>query len=201
LVTTVTTDRPLRVQFDIEPRLAAIPRDNWVKGTFFTGLVHTLGSDFARHEPKLLAPPRLGRYLPFNNYPGVDYSRLLVEAARRRFASVPIGEGLRRLQREAVRAFVESASGRVTMAFVSSFETALLQYPKVQQIILGLDVLAVKQLGPREVVYEFDGYHGWIDCAEIGVVEGIAGYFGADVSIDIDVDPRQYWKGSYRITW
>ncbi len=191
----------VNVPFDVEARLAAIPRDNWVKGLFFPRLIELIGDHFPKVAPKLAGPPRLGKYLPFANYPGVDYSRLLIEAARIRHRGVPLAEALRRLQRDAVMDFAESSSGRVTMSLVDSFERALLQFPGVQRIVLGIDAIKATQRGARDVVLEYSNYHGWLDCAELGVIEGIAAHWDARISIEVELDPRRYWNGSYRIRW
>ena len=96
----------------------------------------------------------------------------------------------------------KASGGRVTMSLVTSFENALAKYPWVQRATLGgLDVLACTELGPRAVLYTYRDYHGWLDCAELGVIEGMAAFFGVRPTIEIDVDEAAHWNGTYQIRW
>src|SRR5262245_58237229 len=60
----------------VEAIAAQIPKTYVVKGMFFSGHVATLGEAFPTITSTLIAPPRLGRYVPFSDYPQSDYLRV-----------------------------------------------------------------------------------------------------------------------------
>lgn len=102
------SERPL------EERLAQTPPDHVLKGLFFTDVLAELGPDAVqRLLPTLDAPPRLGRYLPFSDYPQRDHARLVL-ALVRRSGTFP-REAIRRLHQRNARRFAESGAGRVLM--------------------------------------------------------------------------------------
>src|SRR4051812_15159978 len=114
---TATPDEPLQVRFDPDERLALISPTVKLKGMFMAKVVEIVGPGW-QSTPGLLAPPRLGTYLPFIDYPLVDYLRLSLVAAKKRHPRVPLSEALRLLERSMLSAFTDSAVGRVMMGML-----------------------------------------------------------------------------------
>src|SRR5687767_3681136 len=89
---------PLEVSFEPRERLAQASPDVMVKGMFFGRLTAMLGGEWRKLVPELTAAPRLDMFLPFNDYPLVDYQRLTIAAARRKHPQKPLAEAIRLLE-------------------------------------------------------------------------------------------------------
>src|SRR4051794_10240301 len=102
---TVGPNEKLTGPLEFEKLASTYPRDQKVKGMFFARHMTTLGSDFDAITDKLLSPPRAGRYVSFNDYPGVDHFRVSYAAALKKFPGVSPREAVRQSAREDTREF------------------------------------------------------------------------------------------------
>ncbi len=109
---------PLSGGFDVERAVAGTPDSARTKGMFFRPLRAELGADFDALAPKLVAPPRSGRYLPFIDYCSRDHVRLIDAVARKRFPQLSPREAHRRLGAESFDEFARSTIGRVTFGLL-----------------------------------------------------------------------------------
>jgi uncharacterized protein (TIGR02265 family) len=198
---TIGPDDPLPALPDLEARVAETPQSATVKGEFLRRLAETIGDGWERLP--LLAPPRFGRYIPFRDYPTRDYRRLLIAAARRRYPQLHLAEGVRRLQRDNLATFAGSMLGSVTMSMLGSAEAAFLRMPGAYGLILRpVSVRASTTFdarGERVVRLDYESYLGWLDCAEIGSVEGVVLYYGHTPRIEADLPGHH--TGTYLVRW
>ena len=195
---TITTTEALSGDFDLDGRLRRVPRDYLCKGMFFSSVVDALGSDFEAESALLVGPPRLGRYLPFGDYPQVDYARLVGAVIKRDYASAGMREGSRQFARREFSVFGTSTVGVVLMNLVGDAGSALLRFPDmVRTVMKGGEVTAREEDGG--VTLSFHRFYGWLDCHFIGVVEGIVQHYGTSPIIDVEIDG---WTiGRYRVRW
>ena len=173
----VDSNEKLDGPLDIEAISAAIPPDYTVKGMFFSRFVESLGTDWKNVMTKLKAPPRLGRYLPFQNYPQGDYTHLCAAAAAKRFPRVSLREGVRRLAREDLAVFADSMIGKVVLALAGDARATLLRTPDAYaRVTTGARVSAV-EVDARTVRMEFFG-HISLPEYTIGQMEGVVLHYG-----------------------
>jgi uncharacterized protein (TIGR02265 family) len=187
-------ESPLVGDVDPQERFERFPRDFTMKGMFFSRLLEL---DPALNGVKLLdrmsvtlrARPALGRYLPFSDYPQVDYSRLAYEIAIAREPKVDAVEAMRRLARLDIETFASSKLGTVVFALVGDDPLeALLKLPDMYRMSLrGGEVKA--RLTARDVVeLEYSEFYGWLDCYPIGHLEALVAHFGRGCEIEYDLD-------------
>ena len=149
---------------------------------FYGRFVDELGGDWATVARDLLAPPALGRYLPFADYPNVDHFRLAVTCARRRFPALGSRESIRRVAREDMATFLRSTLGRITAAMLITPASALGALPSVyDRISKGLRYTS-EPSGPRAARIKVRGSHGPWEYV-VGQLEGILGHYETEPSI------------------
>lgn len=190
----VEYDRPLVGDVDPQERFERFPRDFTMKGMFFSRLLDleessVRGPLLERMSVQLRARPALGRYLPFSDYPQVDYSRLAYEIAIERNPRVEPVEAMRRLARLDIATFAASKLGTVVFALVGDSPVdALLKIPDMYRMSLrGGEVFAT--LSSRDVVeLSYRDFYGWLDCYPIGHIEALLTHFGRRCEIEYDLD-------------
>jgi uncharacterized protein (TIGR02265 family) len=172
---------------DPEERFARFPPGFTLKGMFFSRLVEIGGRHAATVQGKLVAPPRLGRYVPFADYPQVDYSRLAHAVATGMFPRLPVREAMRQLARLDYATFADSTVGRVSLALVSGAESALSAFPTAFSAVLRGGTLTVKKLGPGKFDVVLTDFYGWVDCYMLGTLEGVVDHFGRQFEAELDL--------------
>jgi uncharacterized protein (TIGR02265 family) len=182
---------------DARQRFARFPPDFTLKGMFFSRLLTLGGADARAVWPELLAAPRLGRYLPFSDYPQVDFSRIAFAAAISRFPSVPATEAMRRLGRLDYETFASSTLGRVKIAMSADAGAALESLPGDFRAVMRGGSVRTQRLSPSEFELHFDDFYGWLDCYPAGQIEGVVAHHG--VQCEVQVTLRSPVSGVYRV--
>jgi uncharacterized protein (TIGR02265 family) len=167
----------LQGRIDFESILTRYPENDSVKGMFFARRVDMLGG-IAPFVSELRSPPRLGRYVPFVDYPLRDYMFLLGKTVDRHYASVGSREGLRRLARDDLRIFGESVLGRVMLEVAGDAHAALMASPKAFAAVATGMKLEAESVSPTKVVLTFRHVFGAWEY-NLGQLEGIVGHYGA----------------------
>ncbi|NOY90621.1 MAG: DUF2378 family protein [Deltaproteobacteria bacterium] len=168
---------PLTGSVDGEERFSHFPRHYTIKGMYFSRVLKTLGDGLQSVEGKLLEPPRMGRYLPFRDYPQLDYSRLCLAAATRSWPVQPVPEAMRRLARLDFQQFAGSRVGRVTLALTGDLKSSLSKLPDMYRMSIkgGRVVVREEDDGLR---VDFEDFYGWPDCYALGTLEGMVQHYG-----------------------
>jgi uncharacterized protein (TIGR02265 family) len=175
---TINSAERLDGPLDHEALIAAFPVSYTVKGMFFSRIIEALGSEWPKLEPQLLAAPRLGRYVPFSDYPQADYLRLFVALAHKRFPRMSPREAVRRVARDDLETFAGSVIGKVVLALAGDARTTLLRVPDAFARVTKGGFVSARELDERTVRLEFESFRG---CTEytLGQIEGIVLHYGS----------------------
>jgi uncharacterized protein (TIGR02265 family) len=195
----VRIDEPIETTFDLEERLARIPREHTVKGIFFLPQLRTLGRDYRLVAPKLLAPPRLVYYVPFADYPERDCARLAFASARKLHPELPLAEACRRVGRHDAEAFANTTIGRVMLTQVRDPASNLLLLPDVYGLILSHVRCRASMLEERRVRIDFERLYGTLDNLQIGTIEGIVLQYREVPTIDVELYDEH--RATFVVTW
>ena len=196
---TLTPSTPLPITFDPEARIASVPRDATIKGIFLAKYVGPLGRQFAEVARTLDAPPTVGRYLPFSDYPLRDMLRLLYATAARTHPGTPLPDACRRITRADLEVFGASSAGKVALALMTDPQAMLLRLPQLTRSMFS-DYRGTSELLPGGGVrVHASGMHAQADCGAIGVLEGIVMFFGKTPRIEVDA--RSPSDATYDVTW
>lgn len=171
--------------FDADARLARVPPKPQLKGMFFARLVELLGPDgWAELQPRLLAAPRFGTYIPFADYPQRDYIQLVYATARRTYPDLPMAESTRRLAREDFATFGQSRFGAFLLRLAQDARGAFEVLPTAWGGVVKGGVMTGE---PFEGGYrlKITGFHGWMDSYIPGQFEGIAAHYREHARITV----------------
>lgn len=174
---------------DVDDRaiIQAFPKDQSLKGMFFGRFVDELAGDWSAVVPSLVAPPALGRYLAFADYPNADHLLLAFRCAKRRFPTMGSRESIRRVAREDMATFLGSTLGRITAAMLNTPEGALAALPSVYQRVSRGPSYAFEPRGAGGAVLRLRDSHGPWEYI-VGQIEGILGHYGAVPTLTCSVD-------------
>jgi len=185
----VRPDTPLTGSVDAEARFDRFPSDFAVKGMFLSRMASLAPPQVLdRVRPKLVKAPSLGRYLPFADYPQVDYSRLTHAVATELYRHVDVPEGMRRLARHDIQTFAASQVGKIMLALARDANGAVLKLPEMYRAALRGGSVEATRLDEHRVSLRFEDFYGWLDCYPIGTVEGLAQHFGESCEIDVKLE-------------
>lgn len=177
----IDVDTPLDGDVDIPALVARVPDGMTLKGMFFARYVNAIGEDWEEIEDELAAPPKHGRYTAFDDYPLVDYLRLLDRAARNRFPRQSTREAYRLLGRGDVETFGDSTLGKVHFSLMKDPAAALARYPDILRVL-------TRGMSTSEAVIARD--HVKIVFARfVGAIESTLGCLEALV-LNYDAKPR-----------
>lgn len=184
----IRADVPLLGDVDAEERFARFPSTHLMKGMFFSRMIALGGpSAYAEIEPRMTRRPQLGRYLPFADYPQVDFSRLAHHVAITRYPDTDVVEAMRRLAREDIRTFASSGVGSVMLALVGSDpKVALLKMPDMYAASLKGGSVTAKEIATGVVELSYVDFYGWLDCYPIGHIEGLATHCNRRCEIEVE---------------
>lgn len=197
--TRIRRDVPLLGDVDAEQRFDRFPSSYLMKGMFFNRMLALGGARVYRDvEPQLVKRPQLGRYLPFADYPQVDFSRLAHRVAITRFPRVDVVEAMRRLARDDITTFAESAVGSVMLALVGrDVVTALLKLPEMYRASLKGGEVSARRVASNVLELEYRDFYGWLDCYPIGHIEGLV--FHCERSCEIEMETRSETEAVLRV--
>lgn len=183
----IRADVPLIGHVDAEERFARFPSSYLIKGMFFNRMIAIGGTRaYAEVARQLVKHPPLGRYLPFGNYPQVDFSRLAHHVAVARAPRLDVVEAMRRLARHDITAFAESTVGSVMLTLAGNDpKTALLKLPDMYRASLVGGSVAAKELGADTIELAYEDFYGWLDCYPIGHIEGLVEHCGWRCEIEV----------------
>jgi len=196
----IRPDVPLLGDVDAEERFARFPSSHLMKGMFFNRMVALGGARaYTDVESRLVKRPQLGRYLPFSDYPQVDFSRLAHHVAITKFPQLEVVESMRRLARQDIETFAQSAVGSVMLALVGGDpRVGLLKLPEMYRASLKGGEVRARQLGSDVIELSFRDFYGWLDCYPIGHIEGLVAHCGQ--STEIEVDASSEFEAVLRVT-
>lgn len=195
---TVTPSTPLKTTFDPEDRIARAAPGVTVKGMFIAPHAEAAGAAFREIEPRLLKPPRDGRYVGYMDYPLADYYRVVFAGAARAHPHLPLAEACRQAARAHIQAFAGSTVGKVMLAMITDARGALLALP--QMFARGSQGIVV-EAEPRDdgVRVEMRRIGGVQDCSAIGTIEGCVIFYGSEPTIDVELISTEH--AAYEVTW
>jgi uncharacterized protein (TIGR02265 family) len=155
---------------------------------FFARLAERLRDRWSEVERTLDKPPRLGRYVPFMDYPSRDHVRLVHAAARKSYPQLPSREAHRRLGRLALEDFRTSRVGSVFLAMLGGARQALVQFPTGWKLSVRNTAGVTAEETREGVVLRF--VNGAVIEPEylLGTIEAVVRHFGAQPRIKVTIE-------------
>lgn len=182
-------DVALTGNIDADGRFGRFPSDFAIKGMFLARMVQLAGPGVVdRVRPRLVRPPSLGRYVPFSDYPQVDFSRLAYAVATDRFRDVATPEAMRRLARLDIQTFTASQLGKIMLGLAGDAGSAVMKLPEMYAAVMRGGSVSATRLADGRIALRFTEFYGWLDCYPIGTIEGLAGHYSARCDMEIELE-------------
>ncbi len=181
---------PFTDEVRLDDVLADVGDDYRRKGLLFRRHVRALGAGFEALRPSLEAPPALGLYLPFHDYPTRDYLRVFDVVARRKHPGVASAQAWRLEARNELQGFLGQAIGRITWSLFDDPRGPLVRYPQLSRMVLTKPIGVPDVIDERRVRIEYQDPIGSLAYA-VGVFEGIVLSFRQHPRVTVELDgPR-----------
>jgi uncharacterized protein (TIGR02265 family) len=181
-------DVPLEGEADVAGAFARGRAGQLTKGMFFSRLAERLRDRWDDIERTLEKPPRLGRYVPFIDYPSRDHVLLVQAAARKSYPQIAEREAHRRLGRLALEDFRTSRVGSVFLAMLGGPRQALMQFPRGWKLSVRNSAEVRSEEKRDGVALHF--VHGAVLEPEylLGTIEAVVRHFGATPRTTVTID-------------
>lgn len=172
----------LRAPLDVAAHRARVPRTGIVKGMFFESVAREVRAVSGR-EVK-----RDARWVPFRNYPVLDWVDFLTASAETAYPDLPLREGLHRLGRSMFPAFARTMVGKVIFSVAAGdLLGSLALYPKIWSVISDHASAEVDELREGRVVIRQRNVWDFVDSFQVGSIEGGMAVFGKNATIRVAV--------------
>lgn len=156
-------DQPLAVEDCIE----RVPRYATIKGMFLTNLMEI----WQGAAKPLLQPPT--RYVALRDYPLVDQVRLIPQIAAELYPAVPLRQAILQLGRFVCPTFAKSLAGKALLSAVGSDVSKLVHAGSIAySISSNVGRTEVVELGPRSARISMRDMFSYVDCYQVGILEG-----------------------------
>lgn len=193
-------DQALGGEIDLASLVADTPATFSVKGMFLSGMAAELDERVRQEVLETLSVrPRLGRHLPFTDYPVHDFQRFLHAVARTRYGGVGTREGFRRAGRKTFPTFAASTIGKVFLTTTDDAQSALLRYPEAYRLTAKGGFVRAEAKGSSGLVVRWDDYRGSSEFA-LGLLEGVVLAFGGFPKAHVIVESIRGAQG-HKVGW
>jgi uncharacterized protein (TIGR02265 family) len=165
-------ERPvLNPRVDVDAHLRACPPTATTRGTFFQFLVDVVHDK--RHRADIFDGVGSRRWVPWNNYPLIDFMRMAINVVRILHRERAVGEGLRSIGRMAYPSFANTMAGRVILhAFGDDIDAMMLAVPRAYAVSVSHLKVTSTRLGPRHWQVQMRDVFNFVETYHLGVLEG-----------------------------
>jgi len=168
---------PWNAPLDVDACLEAMPESATISGMFLLALQR----EAARESYTL--PSARDRYLPFRFYPLREHAALLVETCERRFARLPLRQGLRKLGRGAPGALLTSTLGKVVLGAAEGVAETVRAMADAYPLNAKPSRVTIREQGASRIVVRLEDVHYFLDCHHVGTFEGVLRYAGVNGTV------------------
>ncbi len=180
---------------DVDGVIAQIPESAQIKGFFVTSYEKMLTArrpDLATQIKE--AMPRKS-YASLNSYPRAEVARAEVALARLVCPDQPVREAIHQATLHVYPTFLSSLLGRVVLSTVGrNVDTVLGLGPRMMSSVTNYGSVAAEKIAERHWRYHYKDYYSWLDCGDVGVIEGLLVHYGKVPHLTVAITgPFEMW--------
>jgi len=165
---------------DTASAIQAMPATSTISGMFLDAVVTA-----ARKARLPISSDWPAQYSRFRFYPMRDHARLLAEICPLMFGDQPLRQGLRVLGRTAPDTLLGSTVGKVVLGSAEGVHEIVETVTKTYPINLKPSNAEIVERGQRHAVVRLTDVHLFMDCHQVGVLEGTMRHAGVKGSVRI----------------
>jgi uncharacterized protein (TIGR02265 family) len=179
---------------EVSQYMGRVPPGATIKGMFVTSLLNAVGPKCDR------LPEARKSYVAFKDYPLSEQVRLIPEVARVVHPELPLRQAIRAIGHRIYPEFSASLIGKVLFAAVGKDPAALLQAgAKAYAMSASVGTVELHESTNRHALIQLHDMYNYIDCYQIGIIEGAFAVIGLCPAVRIKLDsPVSGW---FKLTW
>ncbi len=172
---------------DVERVVAQVPQTALIKGFFIDSFEKLILKERPDLKGKLYEGLERKGFSPLKTYWRGEIMRAEAQFSRLAFPDVPLREALRRACHLIYPSFLSSLIGRVVLValFAGDVDAVLKAGPKMFSAMTNYGSVTAERKGDRHWLYHYTDYYGWVDCGDVGVIEGLLMHYGMEPRIEI----------------
>lgn len=176
---------------DVDEYVRLVPATATIKGLFLSGILDSLGAKRQAGRP---------RYVAFKDYPLADQVKLVAEVAAALHPKVGLREAIRRVGHGIYPTFANSLVGKVLFAAAGKDPIALLSAgAKAYAFSSNVGRVEILELRQGFALLNMQDMFNFIDCYQVGIVEGALSVIGLKANVRIDL--HSLTSGVFELTW
>jgi uncharacterized protein (TIGR02265 family) len=190
----------LDIPVDVDFYLRSCPSHATAPGVFMLDILKIVNAKHQGVSERLQEGLTQKRWVVFKAYPLRDFMRLVVNASKILYDSVPLSEGLRRLGRTAFPSLNATMAGKVVLfALGNTLEDAFRNAPKAYKLVLPQSEVTVS-VGNMRGRIELRGVYNFPTTYHYGVFEGTIAEHGFQPRIRI-LPGGRWCDASFEVDW
>jgi uncharacterized protein (TIGR02265 family) len=175
------------IPLDIESAVNAVPQTALIKGFFLDSFEKMVVAERPELKGRLYENwPRTG-YSALKSYWRGEVLRAEAHLARLMFPELSQREALRRASHRVYPTFLSSLVGRVVLValFANDVDSVLKVGPRMMSAVVSFGKVEAQRIGDKHWRYHYSDYYSWLDCGDVGVIEGLLRHYHVEPHIEI----------------
>jgi uncharacterized protein (TIGR02265 family) len=186
----------LTTPIDVASVVAQVPNTAMIKGFFVDSFEKLVLSEKPELKGKLYEGWERPSYSPLRSYWRGEILRVEAHLAQLMFPGLPLREALFRACHRVYPTFLNSLIGRVVLvALIGNDVDSVLQAgPKMFSSVVSYGSVKAERKGDRHWVYHYKDYYSWLDCGDVGVIEGLLKHYHCTPQLSVATNgPFEMW--------
>lgn len=184
---------------DVAAILKQIPDSITLKGAFVDS-IEKMVVELPNWREELYRGMPHQQYATFKNYPRHEIMQLEVRAAQMKYPNAPLRQALRLGGQTVYPQMLSTIVGKMIMAALGNdLNTLFRVVPRTMHMFLNFAHIASYQVADRHWLMHFKDYYSYIDCGEVGIMEGMVMHYKCQP--DIRICPVSTFEIWYDIRW
>lgn len=181
---------------DVEGVVAQVPEKALIKGFFVDSFEKLVLAERPELKGKLYEAWPRPSYSPLKSYWRGEVLKVEAHLAHLMFPSLPLREALRRAAQRVYPTFLSSLIGRVVLValFAGDVDAVLKAGPKMMSSMVNYGRVTAERKGEGHWLYHYSDYYSWLDCGDVGVLEGLLMHYGKKPKFTVATNgPFEMW--------
>ena len=181
---------------DVEGIVQQVPQTALIKGFFLDSFEKIVVKERPALKGRLYEGLPRPSYSPLRSYWRGEVMRAEAHFSRLMFPDVPAREALRQACHRIYPSFLNSLVGRVVLValFAGDIDSVLKVGPRMMASMVNYGKVEAERVGDKHWLYHYTDYYSWLDCGDVGVIEGLLRHYGLEPKLAMASNgPFEMW--------
>jgi uncharacterized protein (TIGR02265 family) len=181
---------------DVTAVVEQVPKTAMIKGFFVDSFEKIVLAEKPELKGRLYEGWERPSYSPLRSYWRGEILRVEAHLSQLMFPSLPLREAIRQACHRVYPTFLTSLLGRVVLVALigNDIDSVLKSGPKMMSSMVSYGSVDAERKGDRHWVYHYKDYYSWLDCGDVGVIEGLLEHYGCKPTLTLATNgPFEMW--------